>query len=155
MASFFDGSHNWSLHTIPAAWILALLPHLYATSLAGSKFDVTQPRGMVNKLVNDQSLDSATKSRIARAEGAQQNGFENIGLYAAAVVAGNIAGLNAGTLNYLSGGYLLSRMAYNIIYITNESAMAGNARTGVFVTGIGLIMTLFVKAGNKLQPGLL
>lgn len=100
-------------------------------------------------------LPLQTKSRIARAEGAQQNGFENIGLYAAAVVAGNIAGLNAGTLNYLSGGYLLSRMAYNIIYITNESAMAGNARTGVFVTGIGLIMTLFVKAGNKLQPGLL
>ena len=96
-----------------------------------------------------------TKARIARAEGAQQNGFENIGLYAAAVVAGNIAGLNAATLNYLSGGYLLSRMAYNIIYINNESTTAGNTRTGVFLTGIGLIMTLFVKAGNKLQPGLL
>lgn len=70
-------------------------------------------------------------------------------------MAGNVAGVDAATLNYIGGGYLLSRMAYNVIYINNESAMAGNARTGVFLTGIGLIMTLFVKAGNKLQPGLL
>ena len=70
-------------------------------------------------------------------------------------MAGNVAGLDAATLNYLGGGYLLSRMAYNIIYINNQTAAFGNTRTGVFLTGIGIIMTLFVKAGNKMQPGLL
>lgn len=70
-------------------------------------------------------------------------------------MAGNVAGLDAATLNYLGGGYLLSRMAYNVIYINNQTAATGNTRTGVFLTGIGIIMTLFVKAGNKLQTGLL
>ncbi|SLM41078.1 Membrane-associated, eicosanoid/glutathione metabolism (MAPEG) protein [Lasallia pustulata] len=155
MASFFDGSHNWSLHTIPAAWVLAVLPHSYAMYLAGPKVDNTQPRGLLNKLASDQSVDSATKARIARAEGAQANGFENIGLYAAAIVAGNIAGLDTVTLNYLGGGYLLSRMAYNMIYIHNQTATTGYMRSGAFFTSICIIMTLFVKAGNKLQPGLL
>lgn len=52
-----------------------------------------------------------------RAEGAQQNGFENIGLFAAAVVIGNVAKLDNWTLNSLSFGYLASRVLYNVIYI--------------------------------------
>lgn len=62
---------------------------------------------------------------ITRAESAQQNGFENVGLFAAAVVAGNIAKLDNSTLNILSGGYILSRIAYNYIYITNTSDAMG------------------------------
>jgi len=91
-----------------------------------------------------------TKNRIFRAEGAQQNGFENVGLFAAAVVAGNMAGLSATTLNGLTYGYLGSRVLYNLIYINNESTGAANVRSVVFVGGIGMIMTLFVKAGNAL-----
>ena len=71
------------------------------------------------------------------------------------MVAGNIAGLDTATLNYLGGGYLLSRMAYNMIYINNQTATSGFMRSGAFFAGIVVIMTLFVKAGNKLQPGLL
>lgn len=91
-----------------------------------------------------------TKGRIIRAEGAQQNGFENIGLFASAVLAGNLAGLPAATLNTLSGGYLVSRVVYNAIYITNTSEGMANVRTVVFLSGIAQIMTLFVKAGNAL-----
>jgi len=90
------------------------------------------------------------KGRISRAEGAQQNGFENLALFAAAVVAGNAAGLAHSTLNLLSGGYLFSRVVYNYIYITNETQAAANARSGVYVGGVALIMTLFIKAGNAL-----
>lgn len=67
----------------------------------------------------------ATKAKIIRAEGAQQNGFENIGLFAAAVVIGNVAKLNNSTLNTLSGCYLLSRLAYNVLYITNTTDAVG------------------------------
>ena len=42
---------------------------------------------------SNQTLDKATKDTIIRADGAQQNGFENLGFFAAAVLAGNIAGL--------------------------------------------------------------
>lgn len=72
-------------------------------------------------------------------------------MFAAAVVAGNMAGLGASTLNTLSGGYLVSRVLYNLIYISNETPAAANTRSIVFVSGIGMIMTLFVKAGNALS----
>jgi hypothetical protein len=68
---------------------------------------------------------TATKATIVRAEGAQQNGFENIGLFAAAVVIGNVAKLDNWTLNALSVGYLASRVAYNVLYITGTTDAMG------------------------------
>jgi len=88
---------------------------------------------------------------IKRCEGAQTNGFENLGLFASAVVAGNLAGLPAQTLNTLSGTYLASRALYNFIYITNTSGAVANLRSVVFVSGVGLCWTLFIKAGNVLK----
>lgn len=58
------------------------------------------------------------------------------------------------TLNALSGGYLVSRVVYNFIYINNEEESLATARTGVFLTGIGMVFTLFVKAGNALRDHL-
>jgi uncharacterized MAPEG superfamily protein len=79
------------------------------------------------------------------------NGFENLGLFASAIVAGNLAGLSAQTMNFLSGGYLVSRALYNIIYINNDTQAAANTRSAVYVAGIGMIMTLFIKSGNALK----
>lgn len=70
-------------------------------------------------------LPTATKDTIARAEGAQQNGFENIGLFAAAVVVGNVAKLDNSTLNTLSYGYLASRVVYNFLYINGTTDALG------------------------------
>ncbi|TKA70224.1 hypothetical protein B0A49_06462 [Cryomyces minteri] len=155
MASLFDMTRNFSLYTIPVAWITCLAPHVYASQLAGKAFDNRQPRTLTAKLDSQQTLDAATKARIVRAEGAQQNGFENLGIFAAAVVAGNVAGLSNETLNYLSGGYVLSRMVYNYVYVVNTSEAMANARTGVFLTGIGIVFTLFIKSGNALRSTLL
>jgi uncharacterized MAPEG superfamily protein len=88
---------------------------------------------------------------ICRAEGAQTNGFENLGLFATAVLAGNFAGLPARTLNLLSGGYLVSRALYNVIYVSHTTEAGANLRSATYFSGIGLIMTLFVKAGNVLR----
>jgi uncharacterized MAPEG superfamily protein len=88
---------------------------------------------------------------ISRAEAAQMNGFENVGLFASAVVAGNLAGLSTPTLNFLSGGYLATRALYNVIYINNNTQAAANTRSVVFVAGIGMIFTLFIKSGNALK----
>jgi uncharacterized MAPEG superfamily protein len=92
-----------------------------------------------------------TKAKIHRCEGAQTNGFENIGLFAAAVIAGNIAGLPAETLNTLSGGYILSRIVYNYIYITGTTETMASARTLAFFAGIGQLFALFIKSGNALR----
>lgn len=54
-----------SLYTIPVAWILSLLPHLYAVktyeTASSKKFDNTQPRSLVGTVASDQSLSKATK----------------------------------------------------------------------------------------------
>lgn len=60
-----------------------------------------------------------------RAESAQQNGFENLGLFAAAVVIGNVANLSNSTLNTLSGAYLASRVVYNYLYLTGTTDTKG------------------------------
>ena len=86
-----------------------------------------------------------------RAQGAQQNGFENVGLFAAAVVAGNLAHLDPTWLNALSVGYVLSRMGYNLIYINNTTAALATTRTVVFIAGQSMLMTLFVMAGYQMR----
>lgn len=88
---------------------------------------------------------------IIRAEGAQQNGFENIGLFAAAVTAANIGGIDNYTLNALSGGYLVARALYTFVYINNDNLALANTRTGIFLTGIAIKMAMFVMAGNNLR----
>ena len=87
---------------------------------------------------------------ILRAESAQANGFENISLFAAAVVAGNMARLSTSYLNGLSIAYVVSRAVYNVLYITNTSAGMAQARSAVFFAGVGCIMGLFIGAGNRL-----
>lgn len=142
---------NISLYTIPFAWALCLAPHVYATKLSSRQFDNRTPR-LLNKIVtDDQSIDSPTKDRIIRAESAQQNGFENVGLFAAAVVAGNIARLDNTWLNGLSVGYVISRLVYNLVYINNTTPTLATTRTCVFISGMGMIWTLFILAGNELR----
>ncbi|KAK4986987.1 hypothetical protein LTR66_004824 [Elasticomyces elasticus] len=155
MASLFDSTRNFSLYTIPAAWVVALAPHVYAAQIfearSSKAFDATAPRSFTTKVQQDPALDAATKGRIIRAEGAQQNGFENLGLFAAAVAAGNAAGLDHWWLNALSGAYVMSRIAYTLIYVNNESKGLAQVRSVVFLSGVGVVWTLFIMAGNKLR----
>ena len=155
MASLFDTTRNFSLYTIPAAWLISIAPHFYSAALYSSasskKFNAISPREMPAQIKDDQSVDQATKARFTRAESASANGFENIGLFAAAVAAGNAAGLDHGYLNTLSGLYLASRVAYTLIYINNTSEGMARARTGAFLSGVGIIFTLFISAGNQLR----
>lgn len=158
---------------MPAAWVISIAPHLYASSLG--KFDNKHPRSYVSDTHQDQSIDKcthrfsplllssmctqltlrkATKALINRCEGAQMNGFENIGLFAAAVVAGNIAKLDNWTLNALSGGYLAVRVVYTALYINGTTDAMANARTATFLTSVGLVWTLFIKSGNALRSHL-
>jgi len=148
----FDLTRNYSIYAIPAAWMMAVLPHAYATSLHDKKspvkkYDNCNPRTLLPSLDKNQSLDTETKQTIIRAEAAQQNGFENLGLFAAAILAANMAKVDSWWLNVLSFGYLGSRAVYNVLYISG----AGVPRTVVFFSGLGMIFTLLIQAGNKVR----
>ncbi|PMD64540.1 uncharacterized protein K444DRAFT_520701, partial [Hyaloscypha bicolor E] len=115
-------------------------------------FDNRSPRTYAQNLEKDQIINKETKARILRAESAQSNGFENLALFATPVLAGNLAGLSAQTLNTLSIGYPLSRQAYNffILTILLSEGMA-NLRSVVFLAGVGQIFTLSIMSGNSLR----
>lgn len=166
MASLFSSSNptttastspsiNLSLYTIPLACLLSIGPHIYAIQLyeksTSRTFDNCHPRSLTQTVTSNQNIDSATKGRILRAEAAQQNGFENVGLFASAVVAGNMARLDNSWLNLLSVGYVLSRVVYNVLYVNNTTAKLAAARSVVFISGTGMIWTLFFMAGNRLR----
>ncbi|KAI5928335.1 hypothetical protein F4810DRAFT_190193 [Camillea tinctor] len=151
MASLLNFNQNISYFTIPVALFLALAPRGYSGfSGAGKKFfDPSNPRTFAARLENA-DIDKELKARILRAEACSANAFENLPLYAAAVVAGNAAGLPKDTLNALAAGYVASRVAYTWVYIWGQNnRKLAEARTLVWGVGIGFIMTLFVKAGLR------
>ena len=146
---------NISLNTIPLAWAICLVPRMWGrwtfNKAAGKDMDTRHPREFSKQAAEDSSLDEKTRGRILRAEAAMANGFENIGLFAAAVVAGNVAKLPPKLLNGLSLGYIVSREVYMWIYICNDTKLLAAGRALAFFGGIGTIFTLFIKAGNKLR----
>ncbi|KAI8944714.1 hypothetical protein F4801DRAFT_585125 [Xylaria longipes] len=146
--SFF-ADKNISYFTIPVALFTSLWPRSQsAYQGAGQKyFDPCNPRTFAARLEKS-DLDKETVARILRAESASSNGFEGLPLFAAAIVAGNSAGLSNTALNSLSITYILSRIVYNYVYIFlgGNRKLAG-LRTPVWLVGIGSALALFVKAG--------
>ncbi|KAI1471869.1 uncharacterized protein F4812DRAFT_455971 [Daldinia caldariorum] len=112
MASYLGLDKNISYFTIPAAFVLAMLPRVYSGLTGPGKkfFDNSNPRSFTSKL----------EGRLQRAESAGANAFENLGVYAAAVTAGNTAGPPVGTLNNLTLAYLSGRILYTWIYIWGQ-----------------------------------
>lgn len=118
--------------------------------MARSKRNTRAPRDFIHQITSDPALDTTTRGRLLRAEAAQANNFENLGLFAAAVVAGTAAGLSPSTVNGCSLGYLAARFAYNHIYIFND-LVPPVLRTGAYFAGMGCVFALFVQAGWKVN----
>ena len=97
---------NYSIYTIPAFWVLAVAPHAYSAALiyrgTNGRLDNANPRGASFAEMCKKSLDKKTLARVERARAAEANGFENLPLFAAAVICANMAGLDHGTLNSVS-----------------------------------------------------
>ncbi|KIE02739.1 Membrane associated eicosanoid/glutathione metabolism-like domain protein, partial [Metarhizium majus ARSEF 297] len=136
---------------VPAAFGLALIPHLYAVGSAGfAIYDNSYPRAYRDTLTKDTSIDKVRKQRILRAEACSLNGLETIGLYAASVIVGNYAQLGTSTLNSLSIGYLVSRCAYTLSYVFIQNRRLSWLRTAIWQVTAAYIVMFWVKAGYKL-----
>ncbi|ORY26134.1 hypothetical protein BCR39DRAFT_541913 [Naematelia encephala] len=156
-----DLTRNYSFYAIPIAWGLAIAPHLYAVALfdkerapGTAKWDVCNPRKNESN-VKEAKLSPAIQDRFLRSEAANTNGTINFPIFIGAIIAGNYAKLSSKTLNTISAIYLISRVAYNVLYINNTSRSVGLARTASFFTGIIACFTVFVKAGNRVYDAVL
>src|SRR5436190_19190460 len=116
MSIFNVNARNYSIYTIPAAWLLAqaVSPRVRLTSL-GLGHNV-YPRDDLAKA--SANLSPAETAKLKRQEAAHVNGLENFPLFAAAMIVGNEAGLEARTLNLLGVGYLACRGVYTWLYTT-------------------------------------
>ncbi|KAK4620199.1 hypothetical protein CLAFUW4_10936 [Fulvia fulva] len=107
---------NISMYTIPVIWLGSVLPRFWAGSYYSSKtqgkgmMDVRAPRTWHAQIDADSRLDARTKGRLQRAEAAVANNIEQVGPYAAAIVAGTVAGLSPTMLNGTAFGFLAIRI---------------------------------------------
>ncbi|KAJ4170278.1 hypothetical protein NW754_006418 [Fusarium falciforme] len=153
MESFlgFDLSKNYSFFAVPAAFIVIAFPHIYGVRISAGTYDNANPRCHKEYVEKSDKLDKTKKQLILRAKAATENGFETIGFFAAGVAAANHAGVRAPALNALSFGYVACRAAYNFAYVWLQAdRRLCWVRSAVWTVGIGLIMTLWVKAGNSM-----
>ncbi|KAK0711307.1 hypothetical protein B0H67DRAFT_584941 [Lasiosphaeris hirsuta] len=139
---------NWSYYTVPIAFMLVMVPHAYSIVLAGKNYDLDSPRRTEDLCAKDTSLDKAVVRRISRAKAASANGFETLSLYAAAVIAANAAKVETEAVNKLALLYLVSRAAYNFVYIhLQDNKRLAPIRSLVWLVSLYAIFALFVKAG--------
>ncbi|KAL4728683.1 hypothetical protein ACLX1H_005434 [Fusarium chlamydosporum] len=162
-----DLTRNYSFFTVPAAFFIVALPHSYTIIASRGTYDNANPRSHKNAIEKCENFDKSVrtphvllcslantlqdKQFFLRAKAATENGFETIGLYAASIVAANFAGVPTPTINALSFGYVASRIAYNVAYLWLQAdRRLAPVRSLVWTASIGLIVSLWVKAGNKM-----
>ncbi len=119
-----------------ALWcILAagLLPYIATlTAKLGAPYDNRDPRAW---------LARQTGWR-ARANAAQQNGFEAFPLFAAGVLVAQLAGAEQGLVDRLAMLFLGARIAHFGAYLADLAAL----RSLLWLVGIGSVVGLFVAA---------
>ncbi|PRP80973.1 hypothetical protein PROFUN_11087 [Planoprotostelium fungivorum] len=127
-------SRNLSILSIPAAWVLCIIPHIYSVGLLGKYYTNVLPRSSFAKDNNkDKGPPPHIRDRAFKAESASQNGFEGLPLFIAAIVLGNLARFDSFYLNSFGGLYLLLRVLYVFFYITTTNEKLSYARSLVWM----------------------
>ena len=122
-----------------ALWTL-LIAALFPVVCAGiakagpGRYDNRNPRAWLGGLGGYQ----------ARAHAAQQNSWEALAVYTAALVAAVAADVDHGTLGTVAGVFLVARIAYLACYLADLATL----RSLVWVAGFGACLTLIVQAAR-------
>lgn len=161
---------NWSIKAVPAAFALSLIPHSYylfglmaatknqmSIAMCASPSQVkmeprltTIRRPRTNLDTWKSKLPAATWNHLARARGAHLNSMEVFPLFAASIIAGNVANLPARDLNNAALSFLAARTLYMGVYMSVKSDTLAYVRTGVYTWSISIPIMLLWKAGNAL-----
>lgn len=98
------------------------------------RYDNRNPRAWLGRLEGYQ----------ARAHAAQQNSWEALAVYTAALVAAVAAGVDHGTITTVAGVFLVARIAYLACYLADLATL----RSLVWLAGFGACLTLIVQAAR-------
>ncbi|KAK0382866.1 hypothetical protein NLU13_8782 [Sarocladium strictum] len=148
MASLVNPSHNYSLFSVPVAYVLAMWPSVYGKLKAGKVFDPANPREFNEAVKSSESIDKITKNRILRSQAASANAFETLSLFVGGILAANLAGVPIQTTNLLASGYLAFRFIFNITYVwLQDNRKFAVVRSIAFNGSMVCWMTMYIKAG--------
>ncbi|KAH7406174.1 hypothetical protein DE146DRAFT_650993 [Phaeosphaeria sp. MPI-PUGE-AT-0046c] len=144
---------NYSLYAIPAYWVLSLFPHGYAVALIkkanNNKWDNVNPRGAKTNPSYEKSVPADCYARFERAEAAHKNSMENAPFFVGAVLAANMAGVGARTMNAATGVYIALRLLYTVLYINTTERKTSVLRSLTWGASVLTVMGLYVKAGKE------
>jgi uncharacterized MAPEG superfamily protein len=80
-----------------------------------------------------------TQGLRARSQGAHLNGYEAFPFFAAAVILAEMRAVPQGTVNTLAVAFLLARVGYVLLYLTNRPTF----RSVVWSVGFGCALAIF------------
>ena len=131
-----------------------MAPKIYAdyliTGASPSRFNNVNPRSPAWHENFRKRTTAATYAKWERAKAAHTNGYEAWGPLLAAVTLGNIAKLDAGTMNWALGVFMVLRAVYIVAYIRISDVKWSALRTVIWNAALLDCMYLVVKAGNVL-----
>ncbi|KDR80166.1 hypothetical protein GALMADRAFT_242430 [Galerina marginata CBS 339.88] len=139
-----------SLYSIPVIWFTSFYPHSLKFLKIDNTIGYVNTRPRWNNANNlKEKLPANLTTRFERMEGAHNNGNEAMPLWFAAVIAGNIAGLDNRYLNTMALTYVATRFAYNTVYIYYNDLGKGWARTFLYFFGLSYPLRILFKAAAK------
>ncbi|KAF2766640.1 hypothetical protein EJ03DRAFT_174756 [Teratosphaeria nubilosa] len=145
-----SSTSNFSLQSIPLAFGLSFAPHLYYTSglmlASKGKMSIAQPRSNLETWKS--KLSPNVWSHLARARGAHLNSMEVFPLFAAAMVAGNVAKLPVEDLNRSAMWFLGTRTLYMALYMGISNDVLAFARTAVYAWSIAIPVVSLWRSGQ-------
>jgi len=109
----------------------------YVLAGVGAKFRVDQLGSLDSQSPREQANE--LKGVAARAYAAQQNAWEALAVFTAAVAVAHLAGADPGASATASLVFVLARILHPIAYITNQAVL----RSTAFMTGFLCCLTLF------------
>jgi uncharacterized MAPEG superfamily protein len=144
-------THNPSILAIPAYYILSVLPHTYALHVATQgkvlEWDNRNPRSTDMRAKLKTRLGPETYARYERLESCHANGMENMPLFVAAVVLGNLGGLPRDAMARFAASFLAVRVAYTVVYAQHSTQGPTVVRSLLWATGVTLCFrTIFAAA---------
>ncbi|OQE16715.1 hypothetical protein PENSTE_c023G00497 [Penicillium steckii] len=135
-------NNNYTIHSIIAAYGLGIAPHGYYLI-----------KMMANAKGQSSNILGQVWDKLARARGAHLNALEGIPMFAAAMLAGNLAKLPSRDLNYMAVDYLAARVLYTAVYMGVKSELGSYLRTGIWAWSISIPIWLLLRAGNAINDG--
>lgn len=115
---------------MPLVWAMyCKIPHFKAND-----YDNNSPRPMLDKL----------DGPYQRANWAQQNSYESLPPFLAAVIIAHLVGVSQGTIDTLAVIYVVARFAFGVLYIKDLASLRSMSWMVGFFSVIGLFVASYM-----------